>query len=564
MLSVDESQCLVATQVKDEADRNKAGNIVGLGERNVFVLNLLWRRRSHESLLKPSLRRDTDIIEQDDRANFETIGSIESHKGEYIAVRTNFDRSKSEGFKTLQIRNRPKRGNFRRSVIQADKDGVVLDSQTGDTINKRALISDNKNIEEEEEEARTYITQNIMAKETEFLKSEYEFSKCLSQSQVINDLDCSAEVYPETCEGPGSDSSDCWLRILRKALSSFKLGASDLGEYHQNSDSGDGKTFTILHSEQKRQKYGGNGLKKPKTLLEDVHVYIASVMKQLGITTYLLLKSNSIQTSDSIENVVSNESPGLVDEMYSILYTQTTFKKNRTALEQKLVHYFNGEHFIEGNASSLSVIMMTSNPDISFTDYSLSIGTTPREICSKFNPLSGLSSMDALISFHRLACNPSEQNFTSKNIIGIDLTTTCPFVSFKASDFNVSDSGNSSLVLANRNRSSLVIPRFNYTLDGDLVHICVKTLAALLNRAKTPIQRSVLAQMENILTVLSLFVSLVSLLALFLTYSMFPSLRSLPGKNNMVLVFWLFVAQLQVRKCSSNYSKIRVKCHFLI
>lgn len=39
---------------------------------------------------------------------------------------------------------------------------------------------------------------------------------------------------------------------------------------------------------------------------------------------------------------------------------------------------------------------------------------------------------------------------------------------------------------------------------------------------------------------------MICLLIIFITYSLFPSLRTLPGKNNMVMVAWLFIAQLLV------------------
>lgn len=82
--------------------------------------------------------------------------------------------------------------------------------------------------------------------------------------------------------------------------------------------------------------------------------------------------------------------------------------------------------------------------------------------------------------------------------------------------------------------------QFEITVDGE-ARLCVDSYSYkdyIIQRKSDPIETSL-----GILTLICTVISLVCLCLTFLTYCIFRKLRSLPGKNNMCLVFSLFFAQ---------------------
>ncbi|RUS71298.1 hypothetical protein EGW08_020941 [Elysia chlorotica] len=512
-------------------------NINKRKEQNVFVLHLLWRKRFGGSFQTPSVGKL--VVEEVDKIKSKTMDRVEYRDAEYVALPANFNKRKKEGFNRLRAKNPTQIDFFLGPDIKFDRDEVLFDIKTNSNDVNKPLIRFMKEYE-------THIKQTNVAKQTGSLSSKLEMSKCLVPCQNLRDFNCSeyVELYPDTCERSGLDAGECWLRILREALHCLKLTACDLGGCDLSTKYGNTDMFTTPNNWRRKQKHLEYGQEKLQTLSNDVHEYIASVMKQLDITNYLLLKY--ISKLHTPEQYDLSKFSDHIDEMRSVLYLQTSTTQNRTVLEEKLTRQFHGEYFIEKSASPLLVMMLSSTPVLRFADFSLSISKSQWVTGSNVNCQIGSPTLDALTSFYQQVCGPSPQRFNSNNIIGVDLTSTCPFVSFNASDFNVSDTGDNSISLISEEGPSLTVPRFNYTMDGERVHICLKTLNILMKKERIPLQHSLLAQMENILTIISLCLSLASLLALFVTYSVFPTLRSLPGKNNMILVFWIFVAQLQL------------------
>lgn len=106
--------------------------------------------------------------------------------------------------------------------------------------------------------------------------------------------------------------------------------------------------------------------------------------------------------------------------------------------------------------------------------------------------------------------------------------------------------------ITNMEKTELFIPKLGYylkynefeiTRDGNAI-VC---LSDQLQQLLSADQLQSLSESEYILrivTMIAIIVSLVCLLVTFFTYSIFPVLRSVPGQNNMCLVFTMFFSQL--------------------
>lgn len=80
-------------------------------------------------------------------------------------------------------------------------------------------------------------------------------------------------------------------------------------------------------------------------------------------------------------------------------------------------------------------------------------------------------------------------------------------------------------------------------LENGGTRICVDDLLLLLQTQKKELINTNKTALE-IITLACIVISLVSLVVTFITYLFFPSLRTVPGLNNMCLVISLFLAQL--------------------
>ncbi|XP_061190235.1 probable G-protein coupled receptor Mth-like 4 [Saccostrea echinata] len=110
---------------------------------------------------------------------------------------------------------------------------------------------------------------------------------------------------------------------------------------------------------------------------------------------------------------------------------------------------------------------------------------------------------------------------------------TCPQIQIKDNDFG----------------SKLVDIQTDYTFSGLPIYqskdanigyrICAKDLSKIKLTSLKDDDRFL-----STLTLICICVSLVALLLTFFTYCLFPSIRTLPGINNMILVLFLFLAQM--------------------
>ncbi|XP_064603973.1 adhesion G-protein coupled receptor G2-like [Liolophura sinensis] len=128
----------------------------------------------------------------------------------------------------------------------------------------------------------------------------------------------------------------------------------------------------------------------------------------------------------------------------------------------------------------------------------------------------------------------------------------CPYLEFNLSDYNMKlDLENSSLEIYNQ---TIHLEKTDFLSCGDTIKICSRGLSDISETLKSPVDENIpvngnrlVVSVSPALTVVSVVCIALSLLCLFLTflvYCLLPQLRTLPGKNTMVLVAYLFCAQL--------------------
>ncbi|XP_052083837.1 probable G-protein coupled receptor Mth-like 4 [Mytilus californianus] len=111
----------------------------------------------------------------------------------------------------------------------------------------------------------------------------------------------------------------------------------------------------------------------------------------------------------------------------------------------------------------------------------------------------------------------------------------CPQLELEFDQFDIDGS---SLLITKHN---IKIPKDKFLMDSNYkIRVCVDDFSSFLS--KKSIKSSTEYALE-ITTIVCTCVSLFCLLLTFITYSLFPLLRTLPGKNNMCLILSLFIAQ---------------------
>ncbi|XP_061190238.1 probable G-protein coupled receptor Mth-like 4 [Saccostrea echinata] len=108
---------------------------------------------------------------------------------------------------------------------------------------------------------------------------------------------------------------------------------------------------------------------------------------------------------------------------------------------------------------------------------------------------------------------------------------TCPQIQIKNNDFGLVD------IQTDYTFSGLSV--YHSKADNIGVLVCVSDLSKI--KLKT---LKLGSRFLSTLTLICLCVSLVALLLTLITYCLFPSIRTLPGINNMILVLFLFLAQI--------------------
>ncbi|XP_064601681.1 uncharacterized protein LOC135467772 [Liolophura sinensis] len=146
------------------------------------------------------------------------------------------------------------------------------------------------------------------------------------------------------------------------------------------------------------------------------------------------------------------------------------------------------------------------------------------------------------------ACEFGSCDFSSLTYEPVLHILNCPHLEFNLTDHNIKlDLKKASMEIDN---NTIDLQESDYWACGDTIKFCSRGLSQIAtqmvkNRAtkeKTSVVSVSLAL--TIVSVVCIALSLLCLLLTFLVYCLLPQLRTLPGKNTMVLVAYLFCAQL--------------------
>ncbi|XP_041363595.1 uncharacterized protein LOC121379164 isoform X2 [Gigantopelta aegis] len=150
-----------------------------------------------------------------------------------------------------------------------------------------------------------------------------------------------------------------------------------------------------------------------------------------------------------------------------------------------------------------------------------------------------------------MCCNLVSNSFELKplnmtltpNTITVTENFGCPYVKLDAIDIVHHTSGWIELLYANVSLPKMHVSFFR---SGE-VGVCIDTLMTAYNGSgfdNISLEVDSVVVVQNMLSFICVTVSLLCLACTFLTYCVFPSLRTLPAKNNMFLIANLFLAQL--------------------
>ncbi|XP_069121319.1 uncharacterized protein [Argopecten irradians] len=117
----------------------------------------------------------------------------------------------------------------------------------------------------------------------------------------------------------------------------------------------------------------------------------------------------------------------------------------------------------------------------------------------------------------------------------------CPQVELEEDEFEVDESHFEISVM----KSDRKLHQEEFLLIDKKVRVCLKDFEEMFNGSiVSSLSQSPLYEPLKITTLVCNIISLICLFLTFITYCLFPAMRSLPGMNNMSLVFAMFFAQL--------------------
>ena len=171
--------------------------------------------------------------------------------------------------------------------------------------------------------------------------------------------------------------------------------------------------------------------------------------------------------------------------------------------------------------------------------------------------------------FSGMCCNLVDDSFELKplnttstgNTIIVNEYLSCPYVKLDAKDIETHSSGWIRITYAN---VSLPKTYLLFHASGE-VGICFDTLIAAYNESGVSdisFEPDSVVVVQNLLSFVCVTVSLLCLACTFITYCVFPTLQTLPAKNNMFLVANLFLAQL-LFQFGIDQTQHRVTCIIL-
>ncbi len=157
-------------------------------------------------------------------------------------------------------------------------------------------------------------------------------------------------------------------------------------------------------------------------------------------------------------------------------------------------------------------------------------GVSKRQLYNMHPPFTSPQKTETYDSF------PSEFVETPEEYVYLPtVLPKCPYVHLPGYEYNWNDDSSISLRYAD---ITIQHDKFIKIDEHNLV-ICVDTMQEVYDNYQDPVKLA-----ENILTIVFCILSLICLTLTFITYCTFPSLLTLPTKNTMCLVAFLFLAQL--------------------
>jgi hypothetical protein len=131
----------------------------------------------------------------------------------------------------------------------------------------------------------------------------------------------------------------------------------------------------------------------------------------------------------------------------------------------------------------------------------------------------------------------NDSTFISKEFI-VSKLLTCPQIELFENEYEIDNVSNTLLLLNTKNKVE------DYHILDGRVRICLEDFKANVQKVlQIPLLQKIYKVFDNVCTILSLL----AILLAFITYLIFPSLRTVPGINNMSLIFSLFFAQLTLK-----------------
>ncbi|XP_046554518.1 adhesion G-protein coupled receptor D1-like [Haliotis rubra] len=203
-----------------------------------------------------------------------------------------------------------------------------------------------------------------------------------------------------------------------------------------------------------------------------------------------------------------------------------TFRTNQTccrdAFEETMVALLGDVWSMEFNGSVFQFRLSQDD----FNTY----GVSKRQLYKMHPPFTSPQKTETYDSF------PSEFVETPKDFVYFPtVLPKCSYVQFSTNEFNWNTD------------SSISLRYVDITIDHDKlikiddqdIIICVDTIEEVYSNYQDPVKLA-----KTILTIVFSILSLICLALTFITYCTFPSLLTLPTKNTMCLVGFLFLAQL--------------------
>lgn len=252
--------------------------------------------------------------------------------------------------------------------------------------------------------------------------------------------------------------------------------------------------------------------------MEGMKEYVTTKMKQL-LRTDFFIEDITLMSSVSCDDMFFN-----VSEVYLYLVIFIDKSVYRDQLEQKLID-FTESSFIWNHLSNNSALIGNT------FELNIQISRIVQPVL-KSTLMSNLKRKN-----HCFVANVEEDYLASMfaNVI-VSPLLTCPQVLLKENetelDWENTLTENTFLSLA---------PSFHHTSDNDGIRVCAGSISYIKELKSKELDDNFSSL--TIVTLICIIVSLLCLILTLITYCMFPSLRTLPGINNMFLVASLFLAQ---------------------